>query len=327
MATLLSKEEIDALLTDVSGGGVNENLHDNEDRKIWAYDFKNPNLVHKNQIRLMESLHESLVKNIGVFLSEQLRLTVDMNLVSMDQILYSDYIKSVTSPGALYVGKIENPDSQFIFDFSPQLAVFIVERLLGGEGSFVGDVRPISVIEKRIMNRFVKKVSTEIQSAWQPLKQISCTINRFEDNPEFVQIVPASDAVVIVSIEAKVRGNSSVLNICYPYKWITALLSSLNIQEQYLLKEKEQTISGSKEVAESINQTPMILRAVLGKINISVNDFINLECDDVLTLGTRVSQDIPISVNKKNLFFGTVGQYHKRYSCRINSVTTGEDNE
>ena len=31
MATLLSKEEIDALLTDVSGGGVNENLHDNDD--------------------------------------------------------------------------------------------------------------------------------------------------------------------------------------------------------------------------------------------------------------------------------------------------------
>jgi len=327
MSTILSKEEIDALLTDVSDSGDPISLTDKEKRGIWMYDFKHPNLVHKNQIRLMENIHDNLIKNISVYLSEQLRMIVDMNLVAVDQIRYGDYVRSISTPGALYVGKLENPDSKFIFEISPQLVIFIVERLLGGQGSFIEESRQISLIEKRIMNRMIQIVSKEVQVAWSPLKNINCQINRFEHNPEFVQIIPSSESVVIISIEAKVRGNSTLMNICYPYKWITSLLSSLDLKEQFLLGEKEPTITGSEKVAHSVNQTKMMLRAVLGKVNISVQDFIQLECDDVLTLNTRISEDIPITVNNKKIFSATVGQYHQRYSCRINSVTTGEENE
>ena len=324
MNTLLSQEEIDALLTDVSDGEGTHPLSEDEKRKIWMYDFKQPNLVHKDQIRILESLHDNLVKNLSVYLSEQLRMIVDMKLVTVDQVRYGDYVRSISSPGALYVGKLENPDSQFIFEISPQLVIFIVERLLGGKGSFVTKPRQISVIEKRIMNRLLQKLSGEIISTWKPLRKINCMVNRFEHNPEFVQIIPASEPAIIVSIETKVRGNSTLINLCYPYKWISDLLSSLDIQDQFLLGGKEPTVTGSGKVAENLNQTDMLLKAVLGKVNISVNDFINLECDDVLTLDTRISQDIPIIVNQKKLFSATVGQYQQRYSCRINSVITGE---
>lgn len=327
METLLSQEEIDALLTDVSEEGGAHPQSEDSKRKIWMYDFKQPNLVHKDQIRILDSLHDNLVKNLSVYLSEQLRMIVDMKLVTVDQVRYGDYVRSISSPGALYVGKLESPDSQFIFEISPQLVIFIVERLLGGKGSFLPNSRPISMVEKRIMNRLLQKLSSEIKSTWQPLKRINCTINRFEHNPEFVQIIPASEPAIIVSIETKVRGNSTLMNLCYPYKWITSLLSSLDIQDQFLLGEKETTVTGSKTVAENLNQTPMLLQAILGKVNISVQDFINLECDDVLTLDTRIHQEIPITVNKRELFSATVGQYQQRYSCQINSVTTGAENE
>ena len=132
MATLLSQEEIDALLTDVTGGEGSHPLSEKEKRKIWMYDFKQPNLVHKDQVRILESLHDNLVKNFSLFLSEQMRMTVDMKLVAIDQVRYSDYIMSISSPCALYVGKVEDPASQFIFEISPQLVIFIVERMLGG---------------------------------------------------------------------------------------------------------------------------------------------------------------------------------------------------
>ena len=327
MANLLSQEEIDALLTDVTGGEDSHPLSEKEKRKIWMYDFKQPNLVHKDQVRILESLHDNLVKNFSLFLSEQMRMTVDMKLVSIDQVRYSDYIMSISSPCALYVGKVEDPASQFIFEISPQLVIFIVERMLGGKGSFIEKSRPISVIEKRIMNRLIQKISSEIISTWQPLKKINCTVNRLENDPEFVQIIPSSEPAIIVSIETKVRGNSTLINLCYPHWWITSLLSSLDINDQFLLGEKESTVTGSKTVSDNLNQTHMLLQAVLGKVNISVNDFINLECNDVLTLDTRVNQDIPIIVNQKEIFSATVGQYQQRYSCRINSVTTGEKNE
>ena len=86
MAKVLSQDEIDALLSNVSGESQ-ESAKPEE--KISLYDFKHPNLVSKEQMRLLETIHEGLCRNFGVYLSAQLRLFCEMNLIAIDQIMYS----------------------------------------------------------------------------------------------------------------------------------------------------------------------------------------------------------------------------------------------
>lgn len=327
MAKILSQEEIDALLNDVSNDGDGGTIHSKAEKKVSLYDFKHPNLVSKEQLRLLENIHEGLVRNFSVFLSAQLRMIVDINLIAVDQVQYSEFVMSIAPPGAIYVGQLEEPYSQFVLEVSPQLAIFIVERLFGGQGEFVSEIRQISVIEQRIMRRVVDRIAGEIAKNWKPVKDVNCSIDRFEHNPEFVQIVPASEPVIVVSMEVTIHGNSTMMNLCYPYMWIQNILSSPEIQDKVLLGSSDSSKNEKEVMKFNLNRTSMSLRALLGKSKVSIQDFMNMEGGDILILNTKIDDQVPVYMNNRKLYLANVGKLNDKYSCRINSVIKGVDDE
>jgi flagellar motor switch protein FliM len=327
MAKILSQDEIDALLASVESGEETPVEVRAKQKKISVYDFKRPNLISKEQMRLLENIHEGLARNFGVFLSAQLRMIVDINLLAIDQIMYSEFMMSIATPGAIYMGKFDDPYSQFILELSPQLGIFIVERLFGGPGKFTSTIRPISVIEQRVLRRVVERIASEISKNWDPIKAFKCTFTRFESNPEFVQIVPASEPVVVVSMEIKIYGTASMMNICYPYMWISNIMSSPEIQEKILFGTHEATQQERDLIESNLRLTQVDLRAVLGDTTISIGDFINLNVGDVIRLGTRIDHLIPVYSENRKLFQAVIGKQSKNYAFRIQSLITDEDHD
>ncbi len=326
MAKILSQEEIDALLSNVSGdaeGGAELE----QKQKISVYDFKHPNLVSKEQMRLLETIHEGVCRNFGVFLSAQLRMIVEMNLLAIDQIMYSEFVMSIAPPSSIYVCEADNPHSQFVLEINPQLSIFIVERLFGGQGGSVSEVRPISVIEQRVMRRVVERIAFELSKNWQQAASFNTSIARFESNPEFVQIVPSSEPVVVVSMEIKIHGNSSLMNICYPYMWISNIVSTPEVQEKILFGAKESTEEEKNIIEYNIKNTALPLRIILGKSNVTVKDFLDLRQGDVIALDKRTDQPLEIFAQNKHLFHAVAGIRSRRYAIRIVSKVKGEEDE
>ncbi len=325
MAKILSQEEIDALLSNVSGDAVQE-ADEKPKQKVTLYDFKHPNLVSKEQMRLLETIHEGICRNFGVFLSAQLRMIVEMNLLAIDQIMYSEFVMSIAPPSCLYVCKPDNPPSYFVLEMNPQLAIFIVERLFGGPGSPVTEARPISIIEQKVMNRVIDRLLAEVSKQWGMIVKFNTAIERFESNPEFVQIVPSSEPVVVVSLEIKIHGHSTLMNICYPYMWISNIVSSPEVQERLLFGSKESSKEEKKIIEENLLQTPTNVSVLLGKSRISVKDFLELQVGDVIQLQNRTDNLLPVFINKKHAFNAVVGLRKKHLAVRIESIVEGEDN-
>lgn len=326
MAKILSQEEIDALLTNVSGES-DSSVDIEPKQKIAIYDFKHPNLVSKDQLRLLETIHEGLCRNFGVFLSAQLRMIVEMNLLAIDQIMYSEFVMSIAPPSSIYVCEADQPNSQFVLEMNPQLSIFIVERLFGGQGSMVSDVRPISIIEQKVMDRVIDRIINEISRNWKSLADFNTKVNRFESNPEFVQIVPSSEPVVVVSMEIKLHGNSSLMNICYPYMWISNILSTPEVQEKILFGSKEPTKEEKDVIEYNIRKTSVDMRTVLGKSAITVKDFLSLRAGDVVQLSKRTDKPLEIYAANKHLFNAVAGIRNRRYAIRILSTMDKENKD
>ncbi|MFH1851041.1 MAG: flagellar motor switch protein FliM [Candidatus Neomarinimicrobiota bacterium] len=328
MSKILSQEEIDALISNVpetdAGGDVNRLGFK---RKITVYDFKRPNLVSKDQMRLLETIHETICRNFGVFLSAQLRMMVEINLHSIDQVIYSEYVMSIAPPGCIYICELDEPASNFILEMSPQLAIFIVERLFGGRGKVVSTIRPISGIEQKIVGRVVDRFLREIDNNWSGLSPFKSRRTRFDSNPEFVQIASSSEPVVVVTVEVKVHNGTSLLNLCYPYNMVSNILSKPEVQEKMLFGS---TISTRKErdvIEAKLNRTPVELDAVLGSNNISIKDFIELQVGDIIQLKTRIGQEIPVRIENQPVFSATMGKKNKYYALQITSSRLGDNNE
>ncbi len=326
MAKILSQEEIDALLTSVSESTVTT-ADQTQKQKVTLYDFKHPNLISKEQMRLLEAIHESLCRDFSVFLSAQLRMIVEMNLLAIDQIMYSEFVMSIAPPSCLYVCNVEPPSSHFVLEMSPQLAIFIVERLFGGPGSPVTDIRPISVIEQKVMARVINRFLEDLSQSWELVTHFDAEIQRYESNPEFVQIVPSSEPVVVVSMEVKIHGHTTLLNISYPYMWVSSIISSPEVQDKILYGSIEASTDEQKIIQENLMQTPANVNVRLGKSRISIRDFLDLQVGDVIQLENRTDNLLAVYINNKHAFNGVVGLRKNHYAVRIESIEEGEKNE
>ena len=58
---------------------------------------------------------------------------------------------------------------------------------------------------------------------------------------------------------------------------------------------------------------------ILGKINISVNDLVNLKKGDVIRLSSKTSDELKISVEGKNKFYGKLGLLGSKKAMQITS--------
>ncbi|RKY53071.1 MAG: flagellar motor switch protein FliM [Candidatus Neomarinimicrobiota bacterium] len=326
MSKILSQEEIDELLSSVISGKVEEPQEIKKKKKISIYDFRRPSFISKEQMRLLEQIHERFVRNLSVFLSAQMRMIVEVKLLGIDQIMYSEFMMSLSSPSAIWVGTFNDPYSKFIVEISPQIVIFIVERLFGGKGALTAPLRPVSVIEQNVMKKIMDRIAKEISEGWRYVKEFECKFVQFERDPEFVQILSASEPVVAVSVELTIRGKSALMNICYPYVWISGVFSRSDVQEKLLFGGKEAEEEEKEKIRENLESARVELRGILGKVNISLRDFVNLRVGDVLRLDRTIEDKIDVFCENKLLFKGYPGKYKLRNAIKITElVKEGND--
>jgi len=325
MGRILSQEEIDELLGSVISGKTEEPAEIKKKKKITTYDFRRPSIISKDQLRLLEQIHERFARNLSVFLSAQMRMIVEVKLLGIDQIMYSEFMMSLSSPSAIWVGKINEPFTKFVLEISPQVVIFIVERLFGGRGTLSTVFRPISVIEQNVMTKIVDRIAKEISDNWKFLKEFDCRFNQFERDPEFVQILSSSEPVVAISIELNIRGKSALMNLCYPYIWISTIFSMSDVQEKIMFGGKEVEKEEKKLINDNIRGTRVTLRAILGRMNIRMKEFLELAQGDILRLDKSITDLIDIYCSNKLLYKGVPGKSRNKIAIKVSEIVR-EDN-
>ena len=318
MAEILSQEEIDALLSAVSYGEEVEVEAEpsKAERIVNTYDFRHPARVSKDQLRTIQNLHDNFARLLSATFSTLQRSVIEITLVSVDQITYSEFIMSLSSPSCTYVFRMEPLDGVAIIDFSQSVVFSFVDRLFGGRGSSITSEREITWIEKSVMNNIINRTLRDLERTWERIIPLESSVEMLETNPEFVQVVPASETVVLISFELKSDNVNGLINLCYPY--ITIEPIALRLGGQNLVSSakeipKEELLKNRKR----IELFDTLIRVNLGEAEVKVRDLTNLRVGDVLTLDTRLNDDVEIFVENEMKFYGHAGHLGKHRAVEI----------
>ena len=320
MAEILSQEEIDALLSAVSFGEEVQVQTETikTERNINTYDFRHPARVSKDQLRTLQNLHDNFARLLSATFSTLQRAIIEINLVSVDQITYSEFIMSLSTPSCTYTFRMEPLDGVAIVDFSQSVVFSFVDRLFGGRGTSIVTEREITWIEKSVMNNIINRTLRDLERTWERIIPLECNVEMMETNPEFVQVVPSSETVVLISFELKSENVSGLINLCYPY---------ISIEPIALRLGGQNLVSSAKEVPREellknrkrINMFEAMVKTCLGDASVTVRDLLNLHPDDVISLNTRVKDDIEIYVEDELKFVGKIGLVGKHKAVQITS--------
>jgi len=318
LAEILSQEEIDALLSAVSyGEEVQVQPEQTKSEKIInTYDFRHPARVSKDQLRTLQNLHDNFARLLSSTFSTLQRAIIEINLVSVDQITYSEFIMSLSSPSCTYTFRIEPLDGIAIIDFSQSVVFSFVDRLFGGRGTSIVSEREITWIEKSVMNNIINRTLRDLERTWERIIPLECNVEMLETNPEFVQVVPSSETVVLISFELKSENVSGLINLCYPY---------ISIEPIALRLGGQNLVSSAKDVPREellknrrrINLYNALVHSRLGSSTLTVRDLLDLKLGDVIPLDTKVKDEIEVFVENEMKFFGRPGLSGKHKAVEI----------
>jgi flagellar motor switch protein FliM len=311
VAKILSQDEIDALLSTVSAGEQEKQISNQElpesDRSVVVYDFKHPNRVSKDQLRTLENMHDNFAGHMGSVLSNLLRAMLDVDLVSVDQITYSEFVMSLMSPSCTFTYTAEPLDGACIVDFNPTLTYAFVERMFGGSGKVLDTGRELTGIERSLMNRIVGVVYKELEDAWAHICPIKINQISLETNPQFVQIVPPGETVITISFQLKLLQSTGLMTICYPYMALESIVGKLSAQN-WIDATKKKTQEKNAEVnMGNLMQLTVPLSAVLARTKVRIKDFLNLEIGDVVITDQRINQEVDVFIKRRKKFSGRPG--------------------
>jgi len=206
MAEILSQEEIDALLSALDVQDIPEDVQPVKGtRRVKEYDFRRPDKFSKDQIRTINMIMEAFARSWSTFLSGKLRSLVSVEIVSLDQLPYEEFIKSTFSPSVIAVISMEPLEGNAILDISPPVAFAIIERMVGGIGTGTTQVRELTEIEEALIVNVVGDALRVLKTAMGELIQTNPRLEAVEYNPQFTQIVPPSDMTLFISLEMRIE--------------------------------------------------------------------------------------------------------------------------
>ncbi len=321
MAKILSQDEIDALLTTVSGGQQEEDASSSmpsiQEKSVVTYDFKHPNRVSKDQVRTLENMHDNFSGHISSTLSAMLRTMVDVDLVSVDQINYSEYIMSLVTPSCTYTFSAEPLDGLCIVDFNPTLTFGFIDRVFGGGEKLLEIERELTGIEKAVMSRIAKRLFADLEKSWKNIVSINIEQKSFETNPQFIQIIPAGETVIVVSIQMKLFKTTGLLTICYPYVSLEPVLTKLSAQN-WIDATKKRNLEGTAELNnKNIQSVDVDVALTLANTRLKTHDFLALKIGDVIATETSINAPAELSVAGQNKFICRPGLFGKKRAGQV----------
>lgn len=317
MAEILTQQEIDALLNNIKSG-TEQKIETSSEKEAILYDFRLPNRISKNQLRVLRSIFENFAESFSSFLVTKLQTVVNINVTSVDQIYYSEYVLSVANPACLFTFQIKDTDVKGILELNNDLAFSLVDKLLGGNGLGTKQTKIITPIEQKVLNVVVERVMQDLKKAWQTIDDMNFEVERFEPDIDFAQITSQSESVLLISFEILIGEQSYLMNICFATFAFDNILARLSSQKLSSIRAiKHYGKSAREVVSQNLSAVALPIQVELGTTKLSVKEIMEMEIGDIIRLDTKLSDDQKVRSGKHILFLGRIGLSNNKKAIKV----------
>ena len=301
MKPQLSQKEMDDAFEGSSGAVPGTNS------PIIQFDFTRLDRIPKSQIRAVHHLHENFVRDVASSLSAYLRTTVSMNLVSMEQISYAEFLEGLSTPTFIAYLGTHPYDATAVMEITPGLAFAVVEILLGGAGkSTAPPARKISDIEKELMQNLTRVLLRGLHEAWKSVADIDFAVQSVADEPYVTHVLAPGEAVVATGIEVRLGPATEMINLAIPSIFVKQLRHMFDRLQK--VQHAESKPGERVQMAELLRGVNMNLEVRLEGAAVLTRDLLGIDVGDVLLLEHPAAARLTGLLNGQPRYWGHLAQ-------------------
>lgn len=327
---VLSQSEIDAILSALSTGemSADEMKEEEEKKKIKSYDFKRALRFSKDQIRSLTRIHENFARLLTTYFSAQLRTYVQINVASVDQIPFEEFVRSIPNMTLINVFEVPPLEGNILMEINPNIAYSMLDRLMGGSGSSYSNVDNLTEIEQKIMTNLFERSFDNLREAWGTIAEIEPELVELEVNPQFLQMISPNETVIVISMNTVIGEISGMINICIPHVVLEPIVPNLSAQYWMQTNTKEPTPEQIKTLEKRVKEADLPIVAELGLSEITIEDFLTMAIGDVIQLDKKIDEPLILKIGGTPKFTVQPGKLKNKMAVQIiDSLKGGDEDE
>jgi flagellar motor switch protein FliM len=308
MNKILSQDEVDALLRGVSSGDIETGAGKGSDASgVKSYDLRSQERIVRGRMPGLEIANERFARYFRNSLSTHIMRFADVNVHATGIVKFGEFMKTVPVPSSINIFKMEPLKGYALLVFEAPLVFALMEYFFGGtnKSHTKTEGRSFTAIEQRIIKKLTGTVLNDFATAWQGIAQLRPEHVSSEMNPQFVTIVTPSEIVIRIEVHVEVENFTGKLFLCIPYSLVEPVKEKLysGIQADKFDLDQRWVAQLKGLLTDSVVE----IVAEMGRAMISVGELMNLKKGDIIPLGTSVSDELLIKVEKVPKLRGTPG--------------------
>jgi flagellar motor switch protein FliM len=303
MKKVLSQEEIDAVF---QGAASTEAARQAQAQtEVATFDFHRLDRLPKSQLQSLHQIHENFVRSLASSLSAYLRSYVALNLVSLEQISYSEFLEGLASPTCIAYLGLSPYDGTAVLELSNNLVFGLLELLLGSKGKASAPVnRKITDIEKKLVQTLLRVVLCDLSEAWKSVTDIAFSVQSLASEPTMLHVLSPAEAVIVIAVEMRVGAASGLMNLAIPSIFVKRLRHKFDQLQK--VRKVEPTESDQYFVAQLIKDSKLTIEVHIPNGVISARTLVGLEPGEIIVLDHSLDREVSGLLNGKEKWFGNI---------------------
>lgn len=326
---VLSQSEIDNLLSALTSGEVDaESISKaHAEKKVKTYDFRRPDKFSKDQLRAIQMIHDAFARQMTTSLSTMVRSMVSVEVASVDQMSYDEFVRSLVQPTVIAVLEMYPFNGNAVLEINPSIVFTIIDRMLGGKGESILKPRDLTDIEQTVVERVLMRILELMEESWSTVVDIRFRFESMESNPFFVQICPATDMVLLVTLKLEIAGVQGIMNLCIPYFVMEPMIDKLSSQHWFASTGRKDGTEARPILEKKIRKIKVPLALELGRVTLTVDDVLQLQPGQVIRLDQGLDDPIRVLVGKEVKYLARPGLSRGNFAAEITGLVPTDPDE
>jgi flagellar motor switch protein FliM len=186
--------------------------------KTYVYDFKRPARFSKKELRTMSMLHETFARHATFILTSRFKTPCYIHVCSVDQLMCEEFMRSIPPPTTMAVIGLNGPAmNQAVMEIDPNMSFALIDRAFGGNRGYIKQQHELTRLEWIVMTDVINRLLESMKEGWSQIADLRPTINHTYTNPSYINIVPPTEMIALITLKAKIGDVEGMINIEYPY--------------------------------------------------------------------------------------------------------------
>jgi len=288
-----------------------------EEPSVHGYDFRRPRHLSAEQIRAIHGIHAVVAERIQASLERGLNARIEAKLDKIEEVNPDLFAESIPEFAYANILSLDPIEERGIVLVESQICLAIVDRVLGGSGTYPAKPRALTPIDELAVGSVIGSFLRCIAEAWSAYCPIKPAVVERRTNARQAPFIPTSEPVLNTTFVISGDLGQGTVRLCLPVGGLKAALDGASQRIAGMSLDPGRTAELRAAVVRSLGRASLPVEATIGRGEAPIHGLVGLRKGDILRLDHADGEPVTVNVAGRPMFRAKLGLHGKKKAVQI----------